>query len=366
MSDRNRQPAPEENVEAQVARAAERLRAGGLVAFPTETVYGLGALALSEAAVQRVFRVKGRPGHNPLIVHVSGESMARGLARDWPSEASRLARVMWPGPLTIVVPRADVVPALVTAGGPNVALRCPDHPLTLALLYVLNQPLVGPSANKSGNVSPTSAAHVRDEFGPFDETDPDSVMVLETRERLRVGVESTVVSLVEFCDAGRASAGREPRALVLRRGMVTPGEIASALGIDGSRVEVLDGASADPSKPLDSPGRLSRHYAPRTPVALLTRDALMSRLAREKSPVVVLGASLEVLECAGPHRVISMPIDPDEYGAALYSALREADRQSASAILVEWPVVHAEDLTATQQAKWSAIGDRLVRAATPA
>ena len=147
-----------------IAAAVTRLRAGGVVAFPTETVYGLGADVLSEQAVARVFELKGRPSHNPLIVHVASAAMARTVVAPgaWSSEADALARAFWPGPLSIVLPKAAAVPSNVTGGGPNVAVRCPDHPTTLALLEAFGGPLVGPSANPSGRVSPTTASHVRE------------------------------------------------------------------------------------------------------------------------------------------------------------------------------------------------------------
>lgn len=138
-----------------ISQAAARLAAGGLVAFPTETVYGLGADAFCEAAVRRVFAVKGRPPTNPLIVHVTGPEMAREVAGEWSESAQRLADVFWPGPLTLIVPKANRVPGCVTGGGPTVAVRAPDHPVAMALIEAFGGPIVGPSANPSGYVSPT-------------------------------------------------------------------------------------------------------------------------------------------------------------------------------------------------------------------
>ena len=193
---------------SDVSVAIRHLRAGGLVAFPTETVYGLGACAADEGAVARVFALKGRPSNNPLIVHVSGGAMARGLVSSWPEEAERLVRAFWPGPLTLVLPRNERVPEIVTAGGAGVALRSPDHPLTLALLFELGEGIVGPSANRSGYVSPTTAEHVFTEFpevadecgGEGADGRPAGIgrlLVLRTRSAARVGIESTVVSLMD-------------------------------------------------------------------------------------------------------------------------------------------------------------------------
>ena len=170
-----------------IKEAASRLRDGGVVAFPTETVYGLGADAFSDAAVSRVFALKGRPSRNPLIVHVSGPLMAKRVTATWPVEAQRLADAFWPGPLSIVLPKRPEVPDIVTGGmgSASVAVRCPDHPTALALLYEFGSPLVGPSANLSGSISPTTAAHVRAAFSEQD------VLVLDGGP-CATGIESTV------------------------------------------------------------------------------------------------------------------------------------------------------------------------------
>lgn len=175
-------------------RAVAHLRAGGLVAFPTETVYGLGADAANAAAVERVFAVKGRPEENPLPLVVSGAVMARPLVRGWPEEAERLAAAFWPGPLSIVLPKSGAVPDRVTAGRGTVSLRCPDHPLTLALLGAFGAPLVGPSANPSGRPPPTSASEV---LGYFPPRPPGSGVIVLDGGVCRVGVASTVVEITE-------------------------------------------------------------------------------------------------------------------------------------------------------------------------
>ena len=173
-----------------IHQAVQRLNEGGLVAFPTETVYGLGANALDAHAVARVFALKGRPSQNPLIVHVADEAMAKSLTTEWPEAAQKLAKALWPGPLSLILPKAACIPDIVTGSGPNVALRCPDHALTLELLRQFGKPLVGPSANPSGSISPTKAAHVAAAFSPED------VFVLDGGS-CRGGIESTVLLLTE-------------------------------------------------------------------------------------------------------------------------------------------------------------------------
>ncbi len=194
-----------------IAQAIVALSEGRLVAFPTETVYGLGADAFDATLVEGIFRAKGRPASNPLIVHVVDESMAKRVCAAWPAEASVLAAKFWPGPLTLVLPKAEGVPGIVTAGGSTVAVRCPSHPLTLALLETLGSPMVGPSANRSGHISPTCAAHVRMSF------DENQVFILDGGP-CTGGIESTVLDLT-----------RDPPR-VLRPGLVSAEEIAEALG----------------------------------------------------------------------------------------------------------------------------------------
>lgn len=311
-----------------IAAAVERLAAGGLVAFPTETVYGLGADALNREAIAHVFQLKGRPATNPLIVHVSGEAMAKQVAQ-WSLDAARLARVFWPGPLTLILPRTPAVPESVTAGSDNVAVRCPDHHLTLSLLEAYGRPLVGPSANPSGRISPTTAEHVRASF------DQQQVLVLDGGP-CRAGIESTVLAL-------------EPTPRILRPGVLGAQEIARALGrpvLPHNPGEVTRG-------PAPSPGLLAAHYAPRTPTALATRDEILARVAASQSPIVAL--VLEPVATSPPHASIVMPTHAEAYAARLYAALREADDLHASAILVERPP--------SSGPIWEAILDRLSRAA---
>ncbi len=326
----------------QIAEAVRRLSAGGIVAFPTETVYGLGADALNAEAVAHVFRLKGRPANNPLIVHVSGPAMAREVVAQWTPDADRLADAFWPGPLTIVLPKAQRVPDIVTAGGPTVAVRCPDHPLTLALLEVFNGPLVGPSANPSGFVSPTTADHVRAAFisGAALPAPVAGVYILDGGP-CRVGIESTVVSLAD--DPVR----------VLRPGMVSAEEIARVLGLP-----VVDAppSPASEAAPLASPGLMRSHYAPRKRVVLAPSELAGIDL---NQPMTVIAS--RPMHAAPTIRLIAMPADPADYARGLYAALRDADEHGpGDLIVVETPWDGQEP-----PAQWRAVADRLRRAAGP-
>ncbi|MFM9958593.1 MAG: L-threonylcarbamoyladenylate synthase, partial [Phycisphaerales bacterium] len=320
---------------ANIHDAAQRLRDGGVVAFPTETVYGLGADAMSHRAVDRVFTLKGRPSTNPLIVHACDEAMARTIVREWPEHAAALARAFWPGPLTIVLPKAPGVPLNVTAAGPNVAVRCPDHPVAIALIEALERPIVGPSANLSGRVSPTAAAHVRESFSPED------VLVLDGGP-CRAGIESTVVSLAEGT----------PR--ILRQGVVTPEMIAGVIGV--RPLVALHAADVTgPAAPMASPGMLRSHYAPAAKAVLFNPT---------RWPAVLNGAAVVVVVTHDrtraapppppPHRVVLLPDDATGYAARLYAALREADSMKPGLIAIERP----EGVGGV----WDALRDRLERA----
>jgi len=313
--------------------AAARLAAGGVAAFPTETVYGLGADAMNAEAVARVFSLKGRPASNPLIVHVLDEAMARSVAAEWTADASRLARAYWPGPLTLVLPKAPRVPGVVTAGGASVAVRCPDHPAALALLAALGVPIVGPSANVSGAVSPTRAQHVR---GVWPESD---VLVLDGGP-CRAGLESTVLRL-----------GDEPE--ILRPGVIGAESIERVLGRSVTRTE-----PDDPSA-RGSPGRTGPHYRPRARVVLVdSLDDLDGVLGT--GPCAVLTPPGEPMAVRPPHRVIDMPGGAHEYAAALYAALREADAMGTATIAVVRPPDRGS--TAEETAIWAAVRERLGRA----
>lgn len=328
-----------------IEAACQRLRAGGLVAFPTETVYGLGADALNEGAVRRVFALKGRPSNNPLIVHVSSVEMALRAVEAWPSEAQLLARAFWPGPLTIVLPKSDVLPGIVTAHGPNVGVRCPDHPVALALIEAFGGPIVGPSANPSGRVSPTAAAHVRESFGP------DEVLVLDGGQ-CRVGVESTVLTLVS----------RPPR--ILRPGALGAAELGRVLGrgVDEARAsEGVARADAAPGRgtALESPGLLDRHYSPSTPAFLFRSEEWDAWRVRSGGRRVVV-LTLQDRVAPPPWTVIRLAGDAPEFARGLYAALRTADSAGAAEILIEEPPhARADD---AHSGLWRAIHDRLRRA----
>jgi L-threonylcarbamoyladenylate synthase len=288
---------------ADVAHATRLIRAGKLVAFPTETVYGLGANALDPPAVERIFAAKGRPKTSPLIVHVDSIEMARGLAAEWPAAAETLARRYWPGPLTLVLPKRAEVPDIVTAGLPTVGLRMPAHPLALELIRAAGVPIAGPSANRFTELSPTAASHVAEALADY---------VLDGGPA-RVGIESTVLSLV-----GQAT--------LLRPGVISLPELEALIGPIGIAGAAGEGAHA-------SPGMHQRHYRPRTPLVLLR--------AGDGLPV---GRGVRA----------EMPADPREYAAALYETLHRLDAEGLDWIAIDEPPDAPE---------WAGVLDRLRRAA---
>jgi len=306
-----------------IARAAQLLRAGGLVAFPTETVYGLGADASNAQAVARLYAVKRRPADHPVIVHFDGAERAFTWARDVPESARTLARRFWPGPLTLILKRSALAKDFITGAQDNVGVRVPAHPVAHELLVAFGGGIAAPSANRFGLVSPTSAAHVRADLG----SDVDLVLEGGPSE---VGIESTIVDL----------SGARPAA-VLRPGRITAAEIAAALG------------QAVAEKPREAPrhsGGLERHYAPRTPARLVPAFQLDREIARLEDKVAVLAFSRP------DERVdywLRMPRDPKAYAQKLYAALRELDGAQCEAILIEAPPPATE---------WDAVLDRLRRA----
>ncbi|MET0961438.1 MAG: L-threonylcarbamoyladenylate synthase [Noviherbaspirillum sp.] len=320
--------------EAAIAAAARALEAGRLVAFPTETVYGLGADAENPDAIAAIYAAKGRPSNHPVIVHLAPGADLSRWARDIPEAAHRLIAAFWPGPLTLILKRAAHVPAAVSGGQDSIGLRCPSHPVAQALLREFRGGqggIAGPSANRFGHVSPTTARHVRDEFG----SGPDCplVAVLDGGASA-VGIESTIVDLSRMDTSGPA---------LLRPGQVSAEQIAAVIGVWPG----LGGADA----PRVS-GALASHYAPRTPVVLVDRDALAATLDRlallgRRAALIVTGAA------AGADHVL-LPAQPEGYAQGLYAALREMDAAGADVILVERP---------PQEAAWLGINDRLRRAA---
>jgi L-threonylcarbamoyladenylate synthase len=320
---------------AVLARAAELLRAGQLVAFPTETVYGLGANALDAGAVARIYGAKGRPAYNPLIVHVADLAAARGLVSHWPDSATRLAQRWWPGPLTLVLPKGPGIPDLVTAGLPTIALRVPAHPVALALLREAGLPLAAPSANRSGEVSPTTAAHVARSLG-------GRVPLILDAGPTPVGIESTVVDL----------SGTAP--VLLRPGMISRDELAGVIG-----PVRLAHRPEHPDAARPSPGMLDRHYAPRARVLLYgaVNDPEVHRaLERCRAEQGRPGALVRGREPPGVELCERLPSEPAGYARELYGALHRMDDAGAALILVERPPA---------EPGWDAVRDRLERAARP-
>ena len=306
----------------EVRRAAEILRRGGLVAFPTETVYGLGADASSAQAMARLYRVKRRPADHPVIVHFAFPDEALSWSREAPPEARTLAAKFWPGPLTLVLKRSEKAKDFITGGQDTVGVRVPSHPIAHELLRLFAGAIAAPSANRFGLVSPTTAAHVREDLGS------DVDLVLEGGPS-KVGIESTIVDL---------SAGTP---VLLRPGRISKKELQTALNAE---VE-----EKSPDSPRHS-GGLERHYAPRTPARLVASYNLDKEIARLKEKVAVLAFSRP------DERVdywLRMPRDPHAYAQKLYAALRELDSARCEEILIEAP---------PEAPEWAAVGDRLKRA----
>jgi L-threonylcarbamoyladenylate synthase len=299
-----------------MTRAATILRAGGLVAFPTETVYGLGANALDERAVARVFEVKGRPRFDPLIVHVADVGAARRLAADFPPKAQILAERFWPGPLTLVLPKMPAVSELVTAGCSTVALRIPDHPLAQELLRAADLPIAAPSANPFGRISPTTAEHVREQLG-------DSIDLILDGGPCRVGLESTVLQLTG------------DRQILLRPGGTALEEIVDLIG--EVTVAPVDRAGRE-SGGMVSPGTLARHYAPLTPLVLRPREAASAAegAAMSGGRVGLLAfAACEEAASFARVEVLSPEGNLREAAANFFAALRRLDAAGLDLIVAE-------------------------------
>ncbi len=321
---------------AEIDRAAHLLRAGGLVAFPTETVYGLGANALDAEAVARIYAVKGRPGTSPLIVHVSSIEMAQSLVANWPENANRLARRFWPGPLTLVLEKLvlekqfenqHAIPAIVTAGLPTVGVRMPAHPIALALIRAAGVPLAAPSANRFGELSPTTADHVRRSLG-------SEVDFILDGGPCQVGIESTVLSLTE------------PSPILYRPGGISRTDLEAIVGPVASAQEVQAGALQTGAHP--APGLHPRHYSPRTTLYLVTNGKLPDQ-----------GQGIYLQHASPPNRpdikTIHMPTAAPDYAAALYEKLHQTDTANVNWIAVDLPPNAPE---------WEAVQDRLRRAAS--
>ena len=311
-----------------IASAARTLREGGLVALPTETVYGLGADATDPVAVAKIFALKGRPADHPLIVHIAPEARLEDWAVDIPEGARKLAAVFWPGPLTMILKKSARVPSIVTGGQDTVGIRCPSHPLAQALLRefacVGSGAIAAPSANRFGHVSPTTAQHVRDEFGP-------DLLVVDGGA-CEVGLESTIV------DLSRGAA------VLLRPGAITREQLAAVLG------------SMPRDRDAEAPrasGTLAAHYAPSTPVRIVGAGVLAGELnGIGRAAVLALREAMP-----GALAWIAAPRDAARYGHDLYANLRALDAAGADTIVVEAPPLGPA---------WEAVNDRLARAAAGA
>lgn len=317
--------------QAELDAAVQALRDGELVAFPTETVYGLGAHAAHPAALHRVFELKGRPMSHPLIVHIDSARFLGRWAREIPPAAEKLAAAFWPGPLTLVLPRAYNVHPLVTGGQDTIAVRIPSHPMAQQLLTAFGGGIAAPSANRYGRLSPTRAEHVREEFG-------DSLRVILDGGDCKVGLESTIVACI----------GDSVR--VLRPGGISPTQLRSVVG------DVLTGASGDAPR---VPGSTSAHYAPATPLSIVHSEQIED-LAAELS---AQGDRIAVLARRPPLRAhqfvtwINAGARPEAYARDLYAHLRALDRSACTRILVQ---------AVPRDERWDAIRDRLTRAAAAA
>ncbi|MEZ2349770.1 L-threonylcarbamoyladenylate synthase [Caballeronia sp. RCC_10] len=328
---------------AQIDEAAALLDAGELVAFPTETVYGLGGDAENPEAIARIYAAKGRPANHPVIVHLAPEADPGYWVRELPADAQKLIDAFWPGPLTLILKRASHIPAAVSGGQDSVGIRCPSHPVAQRLLSAFHARragtgrqggVAGPSANRFGHVSPTTAQHVRDEFG-------GAVHVLDGGAA-DVGIESTILDLSRGFPA------------LLRPGHVSPQAIADVIG---EAPRLPDGSDATAPR---ASGTLKAHYAPRTPLALLPFASIEPMLAAfqpadGRKVALVARASSAGAWARAPHvHFIAAPEDPQSYARALYGLLRALDRADVERIFVE---------KLPESIEWIAVNDRLGRAA---
>jgi len=304
--------ATEENVE----RASQILQSGGVVAFPTETVYGLGCDTTNKDGISLVYTLKNRPNNNPLIAHVGNTEDAKKITNGWDDRCDRLAACFWPGPLTIILNRNKCVPKEASGGGETIAVRCPNHEVAKKLLVAFGGPISAPSANVSGHTSPTTAAHVHDDFG-------DNLFVLDGGVCSN-GIESTVLSMVGS-------------PIILRLGSIEASEIS----------EIIDGVVVQkPNKQNESPGSSNKHYAPKSKLVLQTADAIHNTNGE--------GVVFLVIRATPTTGVtVQMPSGPTGYAKFMYAAIREADAMGLKTICVEQP---------PNTSRWEAVNDRLLRA----
>ncbi|WP_250528731.1 L-threonylcarbamoyladenylate synthase [Caballeronia sp. ATUFL_F1_KS4A] len=324
---------------AQIDEAAALLDAGELVAFPTETVYGLGGDAENPEAIARIYAAKGRPANHPVIVHLAPEADPGYWVRELPADAQKLIDAFWPGPLTLILKRAAHIPAAVSGGQDSVGVRCPSHPVAQQLLSAFHRRrtgtgkqggVAGPSANRFGHVSPTTAQHVRDEFG-------DAVHVLDGGAA-DVGIESTILDLSRGFPA------------LLRPGHVSPRQIADVIGI---APKLPDGSDATAPR---ASGTLKAHYAPRTPLLLLPFASIEPLLRNRDGKIALVARASSAGEWARAADVhfVAAPEDPQTYARDLYGLLRALDRANVERILIE---------KLPETVEWIAVNDRLGRAA---
>lgn len=312
-----------------IVQAVELLEAGEVVAFATETVYGLGADTLNTQAIEKIYKLKGRPATVPLTALVLDEKQAQSLAKTWDERCAKLVERFWPGPLTIVLDRSDNVPIQAAAGLDTIAVRSPSHQVARQLLKEFGRSISAPSANRSGHISPTSAQHVLDDY-----KEEDDLLILDGG-KCEIGIESTVLDLTTD----------QPR--ILRLGAITPKQLREVIGdIDVPHI----------NEQTNIPGESVKHYSPVTPVDILDRNAINKFLEEALSSVVVLCFEATIVN--PPHQAIIMPEFAKQYTAYLYEALRKADSRGAARIIIERPKCATGN--------WEAIVDRLERAATNA
>jgi L-threonylcarbamoyladenylate synthase len=320
---------------AAVKRAVELLRAGEVVALPTETVYGLAANALDEKAVAKIFQIKGRPANNPIIVHVAGNEMAKLCAENFPAPAEKLSKSFWPGPLTLVLPRAKKIPGNVTAGGETVGIRWPSHPFIQAVIRECGFPLAAPSANLSGQISPTNAEHVRVQLG-------GKIPLIVDGGQSQVGIESTVLDLTVS----------PPQ--ILRPGMIHAESLAAAVGnIEHSTLNIQH------SK-LKSPGLLEKHYSPNAKLLVLNwkhdADLRFQLSTCNLQPATCFIIAHTTIPSGENFADVSvMPHDAEAFARAIYAELHRCDAAGAKIIIVE---------ALPETPEWSGIADRLRRASS--
>ncbi|MCL1893823.1 MAG: L-threonylcarbamoyladenylate synthase [Holophagaceae bacterium] len=316
-----------------IDRAVSVLHSGGLVAFPTETVYGLGADGLNSESVAKIFEAKGRPSTNPLILHVSSINVAESLVRKWTDLAQKLADKFWPGPLTIILPASGIVPEIVRAGNPTVALRCPNHQIALELLTSFDGPLAAPSANKTTETSPTKPEHVLNSLA-------GKVDLILDGGRTVAGIESTIINLAET----------PPR--LLRPGPICPKELEEIVG----KLSRFEGTVPTEIAQI-APGMSQRHYAPKARLTiheateLVTHYNELKQNTKEKIVAVVFGSEVALPPNCDHRR---LPLEPYGASARLYAVLHDLDSQGYQEVLFQKPPL-TED--------WLAVTDRLSRAA---